>query len=155
MVPPIITPPRSRRVSDNRAGHGADQTARNRSAGRLANQAADKCASAATDQSAAQHAVVPSVRTTKERQRHRNGDECLAHRLPPFELVTKHAVETRCFPAYQPPEYRRLRSIAIRSRHPDLYGQNNLVGHGAAAIQYRWQRAEVRFKRCGNQVTCR
>jgi hypothetical protein len=42
MVPPIITPTRPRGVGDNRARCGANQTTRERSAGCLASQAADK-----------------------------------------------------------------------------------------------------------------
>jgi hypothetical protein len=59
MVPIIIAPTRPHSVGDNRAGRGANQPARNRSAGRVASQAADKRAGAATDQCAAQHAIVP------------------------------------------------------------------------------------------------
>jgi hypothetical protein len=90
MVPPTITQTRSRRISDNRAGRGANQTAHNRSTGRFASQAANKRVDAATDQSAAHHAIVP-----------------------PVHSVTKRPAETRCLPAHQPPGYRRLRSVSI------------------------------------------
>ena len=49
MVPPIITPTRPRSVGDNRTRCGANQTTRERGAGCLASQAADKGAGAATD----------------------------------------------------------------------------------------------------------
>jgi len=83
MVPPIIAPTRPRSVGDNRAGCGANQTARERSAGCLASQAADKGAGAATDQRATEYAIVGPIRTPSERQCHRNHNHCQAHRLPP------------------------------------------------------------------------
>jgi hypothetical protein len=49
MVSPIVTIARPRSVSDYRAGRGANQSARKRSAGRAASQATDKRAGAATD----------------------------------------------------------------------------------------------------------
>jgi hypothetical protein len=83
MVSPIVTIARPRSVSDYRAGRGANQPARKRSAARVASQAADKRAGTATDQCAAQYTIiVPPIRTPSERQCHCNHDQCLAHPLP-------------------------------------------------------------------------
>jgi hypothetical protein len=81
MVSPIIAPTRPRSVGDNRASSGANQPARNRSASRAASQTADKRAGAATDQCAAQNAILPAVRTPSEHQCYRNHNQCLAHLL--------------------------------------------------------------------------
>jgi len=81
MVSPIIAPARPHGISDNRAGCGANQTARDGSAGSLAGQAANKCACAAADQCATQNAILPSIRTTSERQCHCNHDKTLAYLL--------------------------------------------------------------------------
>jgi hypothetical protein len=81
MFSPIITPAWSCSVSDNRARSGANQPARDRSAGRTASQAADKRATAATDQCTAQNAILPAVRTPAERQCHDNYDEYVTHLL--------------------------------------------------------------------------
>src|SRR5262245_36180785 len=83
MVPPIVAPARPRSVGDDRAGRGANHPARKRSTGRTARQAANKRAGAATDQCAAQHAILPRVCTTSERQGNSNHDQCLTHPLPP------------------------------------------------------------------------
>jgi hypothetical protein len=86
MVPPIVAPARPRGIGNNRAGCGANQPAREGSAGSLASQAADKCACAATDQRATHNAILPPIRTTGERQCHCNHDKTLAYlRLIPIE----------------------------------------------------------------------
>jgi hypothetical protein len=67
MIPPIIAPSRPGGVGDNRPCHRTNQTAGNSSTGRPARQPADKRAGAATDQCATEHAILPSVRTPRER----------------------------------------------------------------------------------------
>jgi hypothetical protein len=95
MVPPIIAPARPRGIRNNRAGCGANQTARDGSAGSLASQAADQCACAAADQRATQNAILPPIRTTGERQCHCNHDKTLAYLiLIPIEAnYTAHGTD--------------------------------------------------------------
>jgi hypothetical protein len=81
MVSPIIAPARPRSVGDYRAGRGANQPACNRSAGRAASQTTYKRAAAATNQCAAQNAILPAVCTPRKRQCHHNHDQCVAHLL--------------------------------------------------------------------------
>jgi hypothetical protein len=79
MVSPVITPARPRGVGDYCAGRGANQPARNRSAGRAAGQTTDKRTAAATNQCAAQNPILPAVRSPGKRQGHHNHDQYVAH----------------------------------------------------------------------------
>jgi hypothetical protein len=78
-----VTTAGPRRVRDNGAGGGTDQTAGNGAASRIGRQAADQGACSAADQGAAKLSILPCRLTARQRQGHSGHDKNLSHMNSP------------------------------------------------------------------------
>jgi hypothetical protein len=81
VIAPIIAPSGPRGVGNYRPRHSAYQTARYRSTSGTAGKPADQRTGTTTDQSAARHTVLPSIRTSSQYYCHCNHSQCFTHLL--------------------------------------------------------------------------
>ena len=91
VIPPIIAPSGSRGVSNYCPCDGANQATRNRSAYRAARQPANQGTGTTADQCTTRHSVLPSIRTSGERQCHRDNNQRSTHDLTLEKRLTTTA----------------------------------------------------------------